>query len=670
VKETLCGIIGSPNSGKSTIFNNLTLGNQKIGNWPGVTVEKKVGRFAHRDILVNVVDLPGTYSLTPYSLDEKISRDFILNGNPDTVVVVVNAGTLAQSLYLAIELLELGINIVIDLNMMDIAEKLGLEINYNVLSRILGARVVPTIADRNIGTENLKDAIVESALKKDSKVLSINYGAEIESALEKLVALLNERKPSLKYPARYVALKLLESCGEVEQEVLQDESIKAFAKEGCAKLSKALGGNPESIFFEKRHGFICGLIHECVRRKLGIKERIELTDRIDKVVLNKFVGIPLMLLAMFLAFQFVFTFGKPFTSIFESFFDFLGNLVGSITTHLGAPDLFSSFLKDALIGGVGTVVMFLPNMFFLFFLIAILEDSGYMARAAFVVDTFMHKLGLHSKSFIPMIMGFGCNVPAIMACRTLRSEKDRILTILIIPLMSCSARLPIYILFTSVFFQRYQGLVVFSLYILGILYAVLVARIFRGLFFKGETDPLIIEFPTYRVPRLKYILLSAWQSCLVFLKRAGTFIFFGVVILWILGNLPPGVEYASKESIVGRLGSIFAPLFSPAGFGFWQAAVALIFGFYAKELVVGALGTMLASENLPLEIAIKSYFTPVSAYGFMIMSLLYMPCFAAISTIKSETNWRWALLAISYTLVLGWISATAFYTLASLFHIT
>jgi ferrous iron transport protein B len=334
---------------------------------------------------------------------------------------------------------------------------------------------------------------------------------------------------------------------------------------------------------------------------------------------------------------------------------------------MGGPKWFSSLISDGIISGVGSVLVFLPNIMLLFLAIAILEASGYMARAAFVMDRFMHALGLHGKSFIPMLIGFSCNIPGIMATRTLESEKDRILTILVNPLMSCSARLPIYTLFAGAFFSEHQGWVVFSLYLLGIILAIVVARIFKSLFFGGEVAPLIMELPPYRFPTMKGILIHMWERGSVFLKKAGTIIFIGVVLIWALASLPIGVEYGSKESLIGQIGSLFAPLLKPAGFGFWQAGVALLFGILAKEVVVGTFGTLYGVEKAQLTSVIQGVFTPLSAYAFMVMSLVYIPCIAAIATIKRETNWRWTFLAVVYSLLLGWLLAVGIYQAGKIF---
>ncbi len=668
-KKPTVALAGNPNSGKTSIFNELTGSRQYVGNWPGVTVEKKEGRFSWNGYEINVVDLPGTYSLTAYSIDETIARDFIVEGQPDAVIVVIDSSNLARNLYLALEILELGANVILDLNMIDEAERKGLKIDVEKISSFFDVPVVETVAVAGKGIQHLKETIIE-AIKIKRNEFKIDYGKEIEREIEYLSEFLKSKGVSLKFPLRWFVIKLLEGDTEIIREAklsnLADE-IEEKVQESKIRLEKQLGSDPETSIIEKRYGIIEGLIKECVERQVGIDERLTISDKIDKIVTNKYLGIPIFLLIMWLTFQLVFKLGEPIVGIIELFFDWLGKTISLWFTSIGISEWIISLVRDGIISGLGSVLVFLPNILLLFLVISILEDSGYMARAAFVMDRLMHALGLHGKSFIPMILGFGCNVPAVMACRTLESEKDRILTILVIPLMSCTARLPIYVLFASVFFPKSQGWIIFSLYVLGIVLAIIVARIFKGIFFKHEVAPLIMELPPYRLPQLKGIFIHMWERGSQFLKKAGSIILAGVVVIWILASLPLGVEYASSESFIGRLGSILAPLLKPAGFGFWQAGVALFFGLVAKEVVIGAFGTVYGVEEAGLTDAISQNFTPLSAYSFMVMSLIYIPCIATIGVIKRETNWKWTGLAIGYSLVLGWILAVLIYQIGRLF---
>ncbi|MDI7261961.1 MAG: ferrous iron transport protein B, partial [Thermodesulfobacteriota bacterium] len=634
-KKLKIGLAGNPNSGKSTVFNHLTGGHAHVGNWPGVTVEKKEGKFQFQDYEVSVVDLPGIYALTAYSMDEKIARDFIIQEKPDGIVVIIDASNLERNLYLATQLLELGANVILNLNMMDIVRNKGMAIDTKKLSQIFRVAVMETVASKGEGIEELKEAIV-NGLKKKRDSFRIDYGEDIEMEIDRL-----EKRVSISgYPSRWVAIKLLEGDREIlEMAMREGEAIESQTVDSKKRLEEHLGYDLETALVEKRYAFLSGLIKESVSKKYDLIERLDISDRIDRILVNRYLGIPIFLGMMWLVFQSVFTLGGPLSDGIDALMGWLGESASAGIGSLGGSKWLSSLVSDGIISGVGSVLVFLPNILLLFLAIAILEASGYMARAAFVMDRFMHALGLHGKSFIPMLMGFGCNIPGIMAARTMESEKDRILTILVNPLMSCAARLPIYTLFAGAFFAENQGWVVFSLYLLGIILAIIVARIFKGLFFGGEVSPLIMELPPYRMPTIKGVLIHMWERGGLFLRKAGTIIFLGVILIWLLASLPFGVEYASKESFIGQLGSSFSPLFKPAGFGFWQAGVALLFGILAKEVVVGTFGTLYGVEEAGLKEVILTHFTPLSAYAFMVMSLIYIPCIAAIATIKRETNW-------------------------------
>ncbi len=669
-KKIKIALAGNPNSGKTTIFNNLTGSRQHVGNWPGVTVEKKDGTFTYEGIEMKVVDLPGIYSLASHSLDEKIARDFLIEEKPDVVVAIIDSSNLERNLYLAVQLLELGVNLILDLNMIDIIENKGIKIDIKELSRVMSIPVIKTAANKGKGIDNLKSAVKDIYDRREKNTFEIDYGNDLENEIRNLSRFLGEKKILSRYSLRWLVLKLLEQDENILAKIKglpEEKEVEKKVFESIAKLEKHFGYDVETAIVERRYAFLRGLAKECCHKIMGIRERKEITDRIDQIVTNKFLGIPIFLGLMWLTFQLVFTFGAPLAALIDSFFGWLGGIVSLGMNVLAAPAWISSLLVDGIIGGVGSVLIFLPNILLLFLIISILEGSGYMARAAFIMDRVMHTMGLHGKSFIPMMLGFGCNIPGIMAARTLESEKDRILTILVNPLMSCSARLPIYTLFAGAFFAKHQGLVVFSLYFMGIVLAIVVARIFKSIFFKQEVAPLIMELPPYRLPQVKSVLIHMWEKGSLFLKKAGTIIFVGVIFIWLLASLPAGVEYASKESLIGKLGSLLAPLFSLAGFGTWQAAVSLLFGIVAKEIVVGTLGTLYGVEGMGLKNVILQQFTPLSAYAFMAMSLIYIPCIAAIATIKKETNWKWTALAVGYSLILGWVVAVLIYQIGSLF---
>ncbi len=660
-------LAGNPNSGKTTVFNLLCGAREKIGNWPGTTVEKKQGYFNYQGEKIEVVDLPGTYSLSAYSVDERIARDFLIKEKPDLVVCVIDASNLERNLYLVIQLLELGQPVLLDLNMMDMVEKNKMKIDIQKLSKILGIDIVETVASKGKGIENLKEKIIENSEKKERKDFKINY-QNLEKGIEEIISFLKNKEISLKIPHRAFALRILERdfdlLNEVKKSIPEIEEIRNRVEEEILKIT---GDNLETFIIESRYAFLKGMVKECISKEISLEERLTFSDKLDKVLTNRFLGIPLFLFFMYLLFQLVFTLGSPIADLIDGAFGKLAESSKVFFENKNFPLWVGSLVSDGIISGVGSVLVFLPNIMLLFLGISILEDSGYLARAAFVMDRFMHALGLHGKSFIPMLLGFGCNIPGIMATRTLESRKDRILTILVNPLMSCSARLPVYILFASTFFPKHQGLIVFSLYVLGIILAIFVAKVFKNIFFKGEVAPLVMELPPYRMPSLRNVFLSMWTRSSLFIKKAGTVIFLAVVLVWVLSSLPPGVEYGGENSLIGRFGKILAPIFKPAGFGFWQASVALLFGILAKEVVVGTFGTLYGAEEEGLKMILPKYFTPLSAYSFLIMTLIYIPCIASIATIKRETNWKWTAIAVSYSLVLGWILSVVFYQIGRLF---
>lgn len=669
--KLVVALAGNPNSGKTTVFNALTGSRQHVGNWPGVTVEKKEGQFLSGEHTVRVVDLPGTYSLSAYSEDEAVARNYILFDKPDVVVNIVDATNLERNLYLTTQLLELGANVVIALNMSDELGARQMEVNVSELSRLLAVPVVPTVATRNQGMKELVSSALLAAGKEENQPLRLNYGEEMErelAALEKEILTL----PLLagKYAPRWLAVKVLEGDEVILEELKQHQGLDrlfTLRQEAVKRMEAVWGEDIESLLADRRYGFIGGLAREVVTRRRTAEERISISDKIDRVVTNRYLGIPIFLLAMWAIFQFTFKIGDPLIGWTEVLFEWLGEVLGSLLAVLGAGELISSLVGDGIIAGVGSVLVFIPPIFLLFFAISLLEDSGYMARAAYIVDRFMHSLGLHGKSFIPLLIGFGCNTPAIMATRTLENKNDRMITILINPLMSCAARLPVYVLFAGAFFGASQGMVIFSLYLLGIILAILMGVLFKRFLFKGESSHFVMELPPYRIPTLKSTFIHMWERGSAFIRKAGTIIFAVVILVWVLSSLPAGVEYASQESILGRIGNFIAPIFKPAGFGTWEAAAALIFGILAKEVVVGTLGVLYGMGEAGLSSVIAQHWTPLSAYAFMVMTLIYIPCVASIAAIKRETNsWGWTSFAVGYSLVLGWVVAVLVYQVGTL----
>ncbi|MBZ9571365.1 ferrous iron transport protein B [Methanobrevibacter sp. TMH8] len=646
------GLAGNPNVGKTTLFNQLTGLRQHVGNWPGKTVEKAEGHLNFKDVRMDIIDLPGNYALSAHSIEEIVSRDFIVDENSDVIVNVVDATNLERNLYLTTQMMELGANLVIALNMNKFAKRNEHIINVKELSELLGVPVVEIEARDDTGKEELLNTIKNAAKNPIDSSKKLVYGTELSEHLEELQHLIEKNKELLDVPSVWTAIKLLENDDIIIEKVKSAKNFIEIFNE-VEKLKKhfqdVFGESTEEVIANYRYSFIDGLIKESVTKPEI--EKTTITEKIDKFVTNRFLGLPVFLAIMWLIFQITFTIGAPFQDLIDQGFGLLGN---GVLTVFGE-NWFSSLLVDGIIGGVGGVLTFLPIIFLMFLMISILEDSGYLARAAFVMDKIMHKLvGLHGKSFIPMILGFGCGVPGIMATRTMEHERDRLLTMMIVPFMSCTARLPVYALFVAAFFTAYQGEVIFSLYLLGIAVAILVAAILKRTTFKGMTSPFVMELPSYKLPSVKGVLIHTWERCYGFIRKAGTIILLASVVVWILSSVPIGVDYGTQESVIGQVGTAISPIFAPLGFGEWQPAVALIFGVVAKEVVVGTFGSLfgVAEEGGGITAALHGLFTPLTAYTFMVFVLLYVPCFAAIGTVKQETNsWRWPLFMVAVTTV-------------------
>jgi len=659
------GLIGNPNVGKSTLFNTLTGSHQHVGNWPGKTVEKKEGFFVYKNHKMRIVDLPGVYGLSAYTEEEIVSRNFIMEQQPDVIVQIIDAENLERNLYLSIQLIELGAPLIIALNMSNLAEKHGFFIHEKELSELLGVTVVKIEAPKKEKVNNLLNLIFNQAhqISRECKI-KLTYGDEVNQKADKIKNILIKNEAS--FPAcniNWVALRLLEKDEHFIKKLKNKKyfgKLSLVIKKSRQRLKKIFNQSISSILSEVRYSFIRGVGQEVIHQK--DKEVKSPSDKIDRVLTHKFWGIFIFLIIMFLMFQATFALAAPLVEIINNLFGHLGGVVTQKLALIGATGWISSLINNGIIGGVGTILSFLPNIFILFLFIGLMEDTGYLARVAFVMDRFMHRIGLHGKSFIPLILGFGCNVPAIMATRTLRSKKDRLLTILINPLMSCSGRLPIYVLFTAAFFSAYQGWVIFGLYLFGVILAIIMAKIFKKLFFGGLSEPFVIELPAYHWPVLKGLLIHVWEKCWEFIKRAGTIILIFSVIIWLLASLPWGVEYAAKNSIIGKMGSAVSPIFKPLGFGGWQETVALFFGTAAKEVVVSTLGTLYGVAEESLTTVLKSHFSALSALSFMVFSLIYMPCLATIAVIKKETHsWKWALFVAFYSIALAWIVSFLLY---------
>lgn len=666
VKSIRVALAGNPNVGKTVIFNELTGGRAHVGNWPGKTVERKVGKYKYRDVEVEVVDLPGVYSLSPYSIDESIARNYVVEEKPDVVVDIVDASNIERNLYLTLQLLEAGANVVVALNIMDEAEAKGMRIDHKKLSEILGVQVIPMVAIRGVGFEELREAIYRAAIKPSGpegsitgpRGLIVDYGREAEEHIKLLTDEIKKCPGLKKYEPRWLAIALLENDEEIVGKVreLGYGDLVGRAEELRRGFNESVG-DPETYFADKRY--------ECIKSILGAvltKKGVAWTfsDMLDKVLLHRVFGIPIFLSLMWLVFQFTYSVSAPFSDAIDTFFVWLGEVARSNIADAS----LSSLIADGIMSGLGSVLVFVPPIFLLFFALSILEDVGYLTRAAFVMDKALYKFGLSGRSFIPMLLGFGCNVPAIMATRTIKDWRDRLLTILVNPLMSCSARLPIYVLFAGAFLPGMEAPAIFSMYLLGIALAVMLAFIFRKLLFRGAPSPLILEMPPYRMPTLKSAAIHMWERGSWFLKKAGTIIFLAVIVVWFLGTYPGGPGSDVESSYVAMLGHWLEPLFAPLGWD-WKATVALFFGFIAKEIVVGTYGTLYGleeatEESEPLRAALQGSFTPLTAYAFMAFSLIYVPCVATLGALKQETgSWKWVAFAVVYELVLAYVVALA-----------
>jgi ferrous iron transport protein B len=701
-------VAGNPNSGKSTLINAIAGTRLHVGNWPGVTVEKKEAFFEFEGRRVRLVDLPGTYSLSPYTQEEIIARDYLIHDKPDVIINVVDATNLERNLYLTVQMMELGIPIVMALNIYDEAEKKGYRIDSGAIGKMLGLTVVPTVSTRKTGLKELiKTALCIGDAPESHGPKHLNYGEDIETASRIIEDHLREDHSSIAagYPLRWLALKLMEGDSQALEETGLDET--GLPGETLQHLREAHGVDIESVMADARYAQASGLTREVMRRP--DVRKMEMTERIDKVVLNRYLGIPIFFAAMWLVFKLTFDMSAPFADWLDSMTSGpFRRWIGAIIGFLHAPAWMSSLITDGVIAGVGSVLVFVPVIFAMMFFITFLEGSGYMARAAFVMDRAMHSIGLHGKSFIPMLLGFGCNVPAIYATRTLENPRDKALTALLIPLMSCGARLPVYVVFIGAFFASSAGTVLWSLYVMGIVLAVVMGIIFKRTLFRGEAPMFIMELPPYRMPSFRSLMIHTWEKGKHFLIKAGTYILAVSIFVWFLLNLPWGVEQ-KRDSYLGKMGQVMAPALAPLGFGTWEASSSLISGLIAKEIVVGTMGEIYApsqdhedempapsisedireiltsfggavkesignvvsavgistmsaeesaeerSERGPLRGAIKAQFTPISAYAFIVFVLLYMPCMvAAVAMWHEFGTWKWFGIAFAYQMVLAW----------------
>jgi ferrous iron transport protein B len=664
-------LAGNPNCGKTTLFNRLTGSRAHVGNWPGVTVERKEGVYHIGDDSVVIVDLPGIYSLSPYSEEEVVSRNYILNDKPDLIINIVDATNIERNFYLTSQLMETGVPIVIALNMMDEVEALGDEINIPKLENRLGVKIIPISAVKNLGIEKLMQTCIEVAEKGNNTIHSILSNTVAYPVINNIKSVLAQDNKSV---TLFSAVKLLEGDEKTIENLKLSDSASRKIDSIIKTSEKELGIEWEIYVADLRYRYITGLTEKCIKRTRN-PEDLTLTDKIDLVVTNKFLAIPVFLAIMFLVFQITFgSLGSFMTNcldvlVNEKFLGFLKNVM----LQYNVADWLIGLIVDGIAAGVGMVIVFLPQILLLFFFLSILEDSGYMARAAFIMDRLLRRFGLSGKSFVPMLMGFGCSVPAIMATRTLENERDRRMTIILTPFMSCGARMPVYAVFGAALFGKNAGIMIISLYCLGVIIALLSGLLLKRTILKGEAETFIMELPTYRLPSAKTIFLHVWEKAKEFVIKAFTILLVASVAIWFLQNFNFHLQMVDNntESILGYFGHIIAPIFKPCGYGNWRNAVALLTGFAAKEAVVSTLGILYgvgeSAGTVAVSQALSTAFTPLSAYSYLVFILLYMPCVVAFSTIHKEMNsWKWTFIAVGYQTAVAWIASFLVYQIGSL----
>lgn len=712
-------LVGNPNCGKTTLFNYISGSKEKVGNYTGVTVDIKKATFKTKGYTFNFYDLPGTYSLTAYSKEEIFVREFIYEQTPDIVINVLDATNLERNLFLTTQLIDMDLRIVCALNMFDELERKNLYFDKDELAKLLGIPFIPTISSKGIGLENLIDKVIDVFEGKDTitRHVHINYGKDLERSIKAVRQVIKEDKPITdKVSSRFLAIKMLEKDEQVGS-LLADYSnyteIKAISEKEIHKIESLEKEDSETIITNSKYSFISGALKETFKDPNQAKKTR--SEKIDNVLTHKYLGFPLFTFILFLMFYTTFTLGAYPMNWIDLGISALGDFVAGIM-----PDgMLKDLLVKGIISGAGSVLVFLPNILILFLFISILESSGYMARAAFIMDKIMHRFGLHGRSFIPMIMGFGCNVPAILATRSMRSKSDRILTMLIIPFMSCSARLPVYILIISAFFDKYQPLYLIGLYAVGIIFAFITAQILNKTIFKNKETPFVMELPTYRLPTFINVVYHMWDKTKHYLKKIGTIILVGVVIVWALEYFPretkntqniqdkieniaqnSSLNIQEKEdaisqlsiekesdrlmnSYLGRIGKVIQPVMSPLGFD-WKMSIALVAGLPAKEIVISTMGvlyqtaddgtTVNLQNKLKNEVHEKGdkigqkVFTSPTALAFLIFILIYFPCIGVVAAIKNESgSWKWAAFTVFYTTGLAWIAAFIVYNIGNLF---
>ncbi len=665
----IIALLGNPNAGKTTLFNALTGSNQHVGNFPGVTVEKKEGVIRGAQDMT-LVDLPGIYSLSPYSAEEVVTRDFLLDQHPSAVINIVDATNLERNLYLTVQLMELEIPVVVALNMMDEVRSNGDSIDTQELSRRLGLRVVPISAAKAEGVDEVVQQLRELIRSGDkSQVLDFCTG-EVHKAIHSIAHIIEDHAQAAGLPKRYAATKIVEDDEPTKRLLQLHEAETDIIRHIVEDMEKNLATDREAALADMRYAFIEEVCAASVRRSGHSREQ-ERSEKIDRVLTHKVWGIPIFLGIMVTVFLLTFgAIGKVLSDWFSQLIDYLTGLLDAGLTALNINEAIHSLLIEGVCAGVGSVLSFLPTIVVLFFFLSILEDSGYMARVAFVMDKLLRKIGLSGRSFVPMLIGFGCSVPAVMATRTLSSERDRRMTILLVPFMSCSAKLPIYALITAAFFPKYGGLVMSALYVLGILCGILYGLLLKKVFFRGNPVPFVMELPAYRFPAPKTVLLHCWEKAKDFMVKAFTIIFMASIVIWILQSFDFRLMMVSDsaDSMLAAIGRLLAPLFKPLGFGDWISATALVAGLTAKEAVVSTLAVLISGGDVAaLPAMLSSMYTPLMGFAFVSFTLLYMPCVAAMAAIRREVGGPRAMLYMAAQTGVAWLVACLIYQIGSLF---
>lgn len=683
-------LVGNPNSGKTTLFNAMTGSREYVGNWPGVTVEKKEGKVKDTGLYtyghdMTLVDLPGIYSLSPYSMEEIVARKYITVEKPDAIINIVDATNLERNLYLTVQLMELERPMIIALNMMDEVEKRGDEIDVHKLSLELGVPVVPISARSGQGVEKLINGIqgvINAAHAEFHEGFNIEpddiYNGYTHALHHQIGDLVGKYAEHAGLPLHWAEMKLMEGDGETIKELALPEDVQQRVDKIVKEYSDSAPlGDSESMIADARYKYVTRVCAASLRRGHPI-DQLTTSDKIDRVLTNKYLALPIFIGIMLLIFALTFgTVGAWLSELVSIFMDdVLTPYVRAALENAGAMEWLTSLICDGIITGVGGVLTFLPQIAILFFFLSILDDSGYMSRIAFIMDKPMRRFGLSGKSFIPLLMGFGCTVPAAMGTRTMENEKDKRMTILLLPFMSCSAKLPVYGLMAGAFFAKGRALVILSLYLIGIIVGILSGYLFRKTIFKDNDAAFMIELPTYRLPAAKNVFTHVWERVSHFIEKAGTIIFAMSVVLWFLQSfdLSFGMVQSAENSILGRLGSFIAPAFRPMGYGCWQAAVALLTGIIAKEAVVSSLamfcGFSLSAGGGAVQSALSGIFTPRSAYAFLVFVLLYTPCMAAVATIRRELGSRkWTAFAVCYQILIAYVMSFVVYTVCGLFMV-